>query len=174
VRSGDRVFVHGGAAVPRALAAALVARAGELRDVELVHLHTLGPAPYVAPDLAGAFRHRALFVGANVRAAVQAGRADVVPVFLSDIPALFRCGRLPPDVALLNVSPPDAHGTCSLGTSVDVARSAAESARTVIAQLNPAVPRTLGDAFVHVSRFAATVPVDEAPVEEAPAWPPSS
>ena len=156
VRSGQRVFVHGGAAVPRALLAALVARgrAGELRDVELVHLHTLGPAPYAAPELAGAFRHRALFVGANVRAAVQAGRADFVPVFLSDIPGLFRSGRLPLDVALLNVSPPDAHGFCSLGTSVDVAKAAAESAKTVVAQLNPAVPRSLGDAFVHVGRFA--------------------
>ena len=173
VRSGDRVFVHGGAAVPRALVAALVARgrAGELREVELVHLHTLGPAPYAAPELAGAFRHRALFVGANVRAAVQAGRADVVPVFLSDIPALFRTGRLPLDVALLNVSPPDAHGFCSLGTSVDVAQAAAAAARTVVAQLNPAVPRALGDAFVHVSRFAATLAVDAAPVEEAPAAP---
>jgi acyl-CoA hydrolase len=171
VRSGDRVFVHGGAAVPRALVAALVARAGELRDVELVHLHTLGPAPYVAPELAGSFRHRALFVGANVRAAVQAGRADFVPVFLSDIPALFRSGRLPLDVALLNVSPPDAHGFCSLGTSVDVAKAAAAAARTVVAQLNPAVPRTLGDASVHVGRFHATLAVDEAPPEEAPAAP---
>ena len=173
VRSGQRVFVHGGAAVPRALLAALVARgrADALRDVELVHLHTLGPAPYAAPELAGAFRHRALFVGANVRAAVQAGRADFVPVFLSDIPGLFRSGRLPLDVALLNVSPPDAHGFCSLGTSVDVAKAAAESAKTVIAQLNPAVPRSLGDAFVHVGRFHATLPVDGAPVEEAPAVP---
>src|SRR5215210_409964 len=127
VASGHRVFVHGGAAVPRALVAALVARAGELRDVEIVHLHTHGPAPYTAPDLAGSFRHRALFVGANVREAVQAGRADFVPVFLSDIPDLFRSGRLPLDVALLNVSPPDAHGFCSLGTSVDVAKAAAET-----------------------------------------------
>src|SRR5262245_34216173 len=97
---GDRRFVHGGAAVPRALVAALVARAAALRDVEVVHLHTLGPAPYAAPALAASFRHRALFVGANVRPAVQAGRADFVPVFLSDIPALLRAGRLPLDVAL--------------------------------------------------------------------------
>ena len=168
VRSGQRVFVHGGAAVPRALLAALVARAGELRDVELVHLHTLGPAPTAAPELAGSFRHLALFVGANVREAVQAGRADFVPVFLSDIPDLFRSGRLPLDVALLNVSPPDAHGFCSLGTSVDVAKAAAESARLVIAQLNPAVPRSLGDSFVPAGRFHATVAVDEPPPEETP------
>jgi 4-hydroxybutyrate CoA-transferase len=171
VRSGQRVFVHGGAAVPRTLLAALVARAGELRDVELVHLHTLGPAPTAAPELAGSFRHRALFVGPNVREAVQAGRADFVPVFLSDIPDLFRSGRLPLDVALLNVSPPDAHGFCSLGTSVDVAKAAAESARLVIAQLNPAVPRSLGDSFVPVGRFHATVEVGAPPPEEAPPAP---
>jgi acyl-CoA hydrolase len=169
IRSGHRVFVHGGAAVPRALVAALVARAGELRDVELVHLHTLGPATYVAPALAGVFRHRALFVGANVREAVQAGRADFVPVFLSDIPALFRSGRVPLDVALLNVSPPDAHGYCSLGTSVDVVTAAAAAAPLVVAQINRAMPRSLGDAFVHVGRFAATVEVDEPPLEAPPA-----
>jgi acyl-CoA hydrolase len=139
--------------------------------VELVHLHTLGAAPYAAPELAARFRHRALFVGANVREAVQAGRADFVPVFLSDIPDLFRTGRLPLDVALLNVSPPDAHGFCSLGTSVDVAKAAAESARVVIAQVNAAMPRSLGDSFVHVSRFDAIVEVDEPPLAEAPATP---
>jgi 4-hydroxybutyrate CoA-transferase len=171
VRSGDRVFVHGAAAAPRYLIEALVARAGELRDVEITHLHTLGSAPYVLEAMAGHFRHRALFVGSNVRGAVQAGRADFVPVFLSDIPALFRNGSLPLDVALLNVSPPDAHGFCSLGTSVDVALAAAESARVVIAQINHAMPRTLGDSFVHISRFTETVDVDQPPVEEEPAEP---
>jgi 4-hydroxybutyrate CoA-transferase len=171
VRSGQRVFVHGGAAVPRALVDALVARAPELRDVEVVHLHTLGSAPYTAPALATCFRHRALFVGANVREAVHAGRADYVPVFLSDIPALFRTGRLPVDVALLNVSPPDAHGFCSLGTSVDVAKAAAETAGFVVAQINRAMPRSLGDSFVHVSRFGATIDVDEPPLAESEAAP---
>ena len=171
VSSGDRVFVHGAAAAPQTLIRGLVARADMLRDVEITHLHTLGPAPYVAPGMERSFRHRALFVGGNVRAAVQAGRADFVPVFLSDIPELFRSGGLPLDVALLNVSPPDAHGYCSLGTSVDVALAAALSARTVIAQLNRAMPRSLGQSFVHVGRFAATVEVDEPPIAEAPAQP---
>jgi 4-hydroxybutyrate CoA-transferase len=157
--------------VPRALVDALVARAPELRDVEVVHLHTMGPAPYTAPALATRFRHRALFVGANVREAVHAGRADYVPVFLSDIPALFRSGRLPVDVALLNVSPPDTHGFCSLGTSVDVAKAAAETAGFVVAQLNRAMPRSLGDSFVHVSRFGATIEVDEPPLAESEAAP---
>jgi 4-hydroxybutyrate CoA-transferase len=148
-----------------------VARADELSDVEITHLHTLGSAPYVAESMAGHFRHRALFVGGNVRGAVQAGRADFVPVFLSDIPALFRNGSLPLDVALLNVAPSDAHGFCSLGTSVDVALAAAESARVVIAQINHSMPRSLGDSFVHVSRFAASVDVDEPPIEEEPAPP---
>ena len=171
VRSGDRVFVHGAAAAPQTLIRGLMERADALRDVEVTHLHTLGPAPYVAPGMERSFRHRALFVGSNVRAAVQAGRADFVPVFLSDIPDLFRSGQLPLDVALLNVSPPDGHGYCSLGTSVDVALAAALSARTVIAQLNRAMPRSLGQSFVHVSRFAATLEVDEPPIVEAPAQP---
>ena len=171
VRSGDRVFVHGAAAAPQTLIRGLMERADALRDVEVTHLHTLGPAPYVAPGMERSFRHRALFVGSNVRAAVQAGRADFVPVFLSDIPDLFRSGQLPLDVALLNVSPPDGHGYCSLGTSVDVALAAALSAKTVIAQLNRAMPRSLGQSFVHVSRFAATVEVDEPPIVEAPAQP---
>jgi len=171
VKSGDRVFVHGAAAAPQTLIAALVAHTDELCDVEVTHLHTLGPAPYAAPGMERSFRHRALFVGPNVREAVQAGRADFVPVFLSDIPALFSGGSLPLDVALLNVSMPDAHGFCSLGTSVDVALAAALSARTVIAQLNSSMPRSLGQSFVHVSRFAATVKVNKPPIEEQPAQP---
>jgi acyl-CoA hydrolase len=168
VRSGDRVFVHGAAAAPRYLIEALTNRAPELDRVEIIHLHSNGPAPYVAPEMAPHFRHRALFVGGNVREAVQAGRADFVPVFLSDIPALFRNGSLPLDVALLNVSPPDSHGFCSLGTSVDVALAAVQSAKTVIAQINYAMPRSLGDSFVHTSHFAATVEVHEPPVPVLP------
>jgi acyl-CoA hydrolase len=171
IRSGDRVFVHGAAAAPHTLVEALVRRGPELENVEITHLHSLGKAPYTAPAMAGHFRHRALFVGANVRDAVNAGLADFVPVFLSDIPALFRTGRLPLDVALLNVSLPDAHGYCSLGTSVDIAKAAAETARMVIAQINRAMPRALGDAFVHVSRIDACVDVDEPPIEEEPAAP---
>lgn len=153
VRSGDRVFVHGAAAAPVALINALAARAGELAGVRVTHLHTEAPAPYVAPGMERSFRHEALFVGANVREAVRAGRADYLPIFLSDIPHLFRSGAFPIDVALLNLSAPDEHGFCSLGTSVDVALAAAGMAHTVIALLNAAMPRTLGDAFLHVDQL---------------------
>nr|HPH70308.1 acetyl-CoA hydrolase/transferase C-terminal domain-containing protein [Kofleriaceae bacterium] len=160
VRSGQRVFVQGAAATPMVLLDALVQRASELRDVEMVHLHLEGSAPHAAPELAASFRINALFVGANVRAAVAEGRADYLPVFLSEAPALFRQRVLPLDVALIHVSPPDKHGYCSLGTSVDVAAAAVETATTVIAQINPRMPRTLGYGQVHVSRFAACVDVD--------------
>jgi 4-hydroxybutyrate CoA-transferase len=160
VRSGQRVFVHGAAATPHALLAALANRAHELRDVEIVHLHTNGPAPHIDPDMAGHLRHRALFVGANVREAVNAGRADFVPIFLSDIPALFSSGRLPLDVALIHVAPPDAHGYCSLGTSIDTLHAAVASARLVIAQVNPRVPRTLGNSFIRWDQIDFAVEVD--------------
>lgn len=151
VRSGQRVFLHGGAAVPRTLIAALIRRT-DLRDVEIVHLHTEGDAPWVAPELAGRLRARCLFVGEGVRAAVREGRADYVPVFLSEAPRLFRDRVLPIDVALVSVSPPDRHGYCSLGTSVDIARAAVDTATTVIAQVNTAMPRTHGDGLVDVRR----------------------
>jgi 4-hydroxybutyrate CoA-transferase len=165
IRSGDRVFVHGGAATPTALLEALVGRAADLRDVGIVHFHTEGPAPHLAPEMAAHFRHRALFIGANARDAVNEGRADYVPVFLSDVPELFVSGVLPLDAVLINVSPPDAHGYCSLGTSVDAALAATRAARTVIAQLNPSMPRTLGDSFVHVDEIDLAVDVDHPPHE---------
>jgi acyl-CoA hydrolase len=140
---------------------ALTARATELNEVEIVHMHANGPAPHVAPDMVGHLRHRALFIGANTRQAVNEGRADFVPVFLSDIPQLFSSGVLRLDVALIQVSPPDAHGYCSLGTSVDCAMAAVEAAATVIAQVNPRVPRTLGDSFVHVRQIDLLVEIDE-------------
>jgi acyl-CoA hydrolase len=165
IRSGYQVFLHGGAAVPSLLLDALVARAGDLRDVGLIHFHANGPGPHLAPEMAGHFRHRALFIGPNAREAVNDGRADYVPVFLSDVPELFLTGVLPLDVALINVTRPDAHGFCSLGTSVDAALSAIRSAKTVVAQLNAAVPRTLGDSFVHVSDIDLAVEVDQPPYE---------
>lgn len=167
VRSGDRVFVHTAAAAPRMLVEALAARSEELRKVEIVQLHTEGPAPYAAPGMEKSFRVRCLFIGPNLRAAVAEGRADYVPVFLSEVPALFRQGILPLDVALVQVSPPDRHGFCSLGVSVDGSRAAVETARRVIALVNPQMPRAHGDALVHVSRFAATVETDE-PLPEHP------
>ncbi len=160
IAPGDRVYLHEVAMTPHELVDALVGRAGELTGVETVSLHTEGPAPYVAPEMAGHIRHNALFVGANVREAVNDGRADYTPVFLSRVPSLFLSGQMRLDVALLQVSPPDRHGFCRLGTSIACARAAADHARTVIALVNPRVPRTLGNSAVHVSRFAALVEAD--------------
>ncbi|MGZ3420546.1 MAG: acetyl-CoA hydrolase/transferase family protein [Polyangiales bacterium] len=165
IQSGQRVFVHGVAAAPQHLLDALVARAGELRDVEIVHLHTEGPARYAAREYAKSFRVNALFVGENLREAVNEGRADHTPIFLSDIPDLFRSKAMPLDVALVQVSPPDRHGFCSLGTSVDVARAAVESAKHVIAQVNRHMPRTHGDGLLHVSALDVMVEHD-APLPE--------
>ncbi|HVB63695.1 MAG TPA: acetyl-CoA hydrolase/transferase C-terminal domain-containing protein [Nitrolancea sp.] len=173
IESGQRVFVHGACATPHALIEALVRRGNELRDVRIIHLHSEGDASYLRPEFDGVFRHEALFVGANAREAVNAGRADYLPVFLSEIPVLFRSGRIPVDVALLNVSPPDNHGYCSLGASVDCALQAARSARLVIAQINPAMPRTLGDSFLHVDQIDWAVEVS-APLPEVTPGPISS
>ncbi|MBX3462747.1 MAG: acetyl-CoA hydrolase/transferase family protein [Planctomycetes bacterium] len=169
IQSRQRVFVHAAAATPQVLLEALAARAGELRGVDLVHLHTEGTAPCAAPGLGDSFHSNALFLGANLRDAVARGDADYVPAFLSEMPALFRQRVLPLDVALVHVSPPDRHGYCSLGTSVDIARAAVDSADVVIAQVNPRMPRTHGDGLVHHSRFAAAVAVDEALPEHEPA-----
>lgn len=167
IRSGDQVFVHGGAATPTPLLVGLTERAEELRDVKVVHFHTEGPAPHLAPEMAGSFRHRALFIGANAREAVNEGRADYVPVFLSDVPELFSSGVLALDAVLLNVSVPDSHGYCSLGTSVDAALAATRSAKTVIALLNRSMPRTLGDSFIHVDEIDLGVEIDQPPHEHA-------
>jgi acyl-CoA hydrolase len=167
IKSGARVFVHSVAAAPSRLIEAMTARADELRVVEIVSLHTEGPAPYAAPEMAKSFRVNALFVGANVRRAVEEGRADYLPVFLSEVPSLFRSGILPLDVALVHVSPPDRHGFCSLGVSVDVSRAAVQTARTVVAQVNPRMPRSLGDGLIHVDQIDYMVEVDE-PIHELP------
>ncbi len=163
IRSGEHVFLQGGAAAPSVLLDALVARADELRDVSIVHLHCEGAAPHLQPAMAGHFRHRALFIGANARQAINEGRAEYIPVFLSDVPQLFARGQLPVDVALINVSPPDAHGFCSLGVSVDVAQAAVRAAKVVVAQLNRQMPRTHGDGFVHVDDIDFGVEVSAAP-----------
>jgi 4-hydroxybutyrate CoA-transferase len=165
IASRHRVFVHGGAATPTALLEALAARAPDLEHVEVIHFHTEGPAPHLAREMEGHLRHRALFIGANAREAVNEGRADYVPVFLSDVPELFARGVLTLDAALLNVTRPDAHGYCSLGTSVDAALAAAGAATTVIAQLNASMPRTLGDSFIHVDDIDLAIEVDQPPYE---------
>jgi 4-hydroxybutyrate CoA-transferase len=163
IRSGDRVYVQGAAAAPPVLLDALVARAPELKDVSVVHFHIEGPGPHLAPEMAGHFRHIALFIGPNARAAVNEGRADYVPVFLSDVPQLFNAGLLPLDAVLCNVTVPDQHGYCSLGTSVEAMQAAIRAAKTVIAQLNTAMPRTLGESFIHVSQIDYGVEVDVPP-----------
>ena len=156
VTNGMRVFVHGAAATPTPLLEALVGNP-RLADVTLYHLHTAGPAPFVASAHRDRFRSVSLFAGAPVRDAIADGTADYLPVFLSDIPSLFLTRRIPLDVALLQLSPPDQHGYCSLGTSVDAALAAALSARLIVAEVNERMPRTHGNAFVPFSRVAAFI-----------------
>jgi 4-hydroxybutyrate CoA-transferase len=151
VESGMRVYIHPGCAEPEALVEALMERAPLLTDVEIVHLLTLGPSPYCAPEMTGHFRHNALFVGGNVREAVNDGRADYTPIFLSEVEALFESGEMPIDVAFIQVSPPDPHGYCSFGVGVDCTLTAAKYAHMVVAQVNAQMPRTYGDSFIHVS-----------------------
>lgn len=161
IKPGDRVFVHGGAATPHFLLRKLAERASTLRNVEIVSISLQGDAIIVDPKYKGNFRINSLFVSQNIREAVNDGRADYVPIFLSEIPILFRRGILPLDVALVQVSPPDQHGFCSLGTSVDIAGAAVRSAKQVIAQVNPRMPRTLGDGIIHINDFDAVVHHEE-------------
>jgi acyl-CoA hydrolase len=170
VRSGDQIYIQCAAATPSVLLDALVARAPDLRDVVMVHLHIEGPGPHLAPEMAPHFRHRALFIGPNARQAVNDGRAEFVPVFLSDVPRLFASGLQPLDTVLVNATPPDAHGFCSLGTSVEAMHAAIRAAKTVVVQFNAAMPRTLGDSFIHVSQIDLAVEV-EVPLYERPVGP---
>lgn len=165
IKSGNRVLVQAASATPQTLLKALVARAHELRNVEIVHIHTEGYAAYADPIYADNFRTNCFFIGGNMRKYVQLGSAQYNPVFLSDIPHLFRNGTMPLDVVLLNVSPPDKHGYCSLGVSVDIMIGGLESTKIIIAQINPQMPRTYGDGIIHISRFDACVKVDE-PIQE--------
>ncbi|MCS7183133.1 MAG: hypothetical protein NZ869_08520 [Thermoanaerobaculum sp.] len=167
IKSGDHVWIHGGCNNPEELIQAMVGRADELANVTVIHILTFGRADYAHPKYEGVFRHRALFTGANVRDAVNDGRADFVPVHLSQIPRLISTGILPIDVALIHISPPDEHGFCSFGVGVEGTKAAAETARTVIALVNRQMPRALGDAFIHVSRLTHVVEVDR-PVLELP------
>ncbi len=160
IQSGWRVFVGSGCAVPQQLLAALCRHAPMLHDVELIHLFTLGMADYVDERYAGHFRHNAFFIGENVRQAVSEGRADYTPIFLSEIPELIRRGQRGNQAALLQVSPPDRHGYCSLGINVDIQKAGLERAGLVIAEVNPHMPRTFGGSDVHLSRIDFLVEVD--------------
>jgi len=166
VRHGQRVFIGSGAGEPQTLVEALSARE-DLADAEIIHILTLGVATYAEPRLGERFRHNAYFIGPNVREAVSQGRADYTPIFLSEIPALFRASRVRIDVALISVSPPDEHGYCSYGVSIDIVKSAAESAQFIIAEVNEQMPRALGDCFINVREIDLLVSSDR-PVLEAP------
>jgi len=165
INSGDHVFIHTAAATPLKLVNAMSERHNELSDVQIYHLHTEGPAPYANPDYIKSFKTHSFFVGANVRSAIQTGTADYIPIFLSEVPYLFTNGILSLDVAMIQVSPPDKHGYCSLGVSVDASRAAVLHADTVIAQLNPNMPRTHGDGIIHSSQISYAIEVDE-PIHE--------
>jgi len=161
VESGMRVYIHPGCAEPEALVEALMVRAPYVKNVELIHLLTYGTSPYCAPDMAEHFRHNALFVGGNVREAVNDGRADYTPIFLGEVEALFESGEMPIDVAFIQVSPPDSHGYCSFGVGVECTLTAAKYAHHVVAQVNAQMPRTYGDSFIHVSEIDAIVELSQ-------------
>jgi acetyl-CoA hydrolase len=168
IKSHDRVFMTGNCSVPKELLAALVRRAPELEDVEVVQVLTIGPADYVAPEMEGHIRVNSLFISANVRKAVNEGRADFTPIFLSQIPRALRDpDLLRPDVAMVHCSPPDEHGFCTFGVEVGLTKPAAEAARIIIAEVNDRMPRSLGDSFIHVSRLTHIVPVSY-PIVEVP------
>ncbi|MEZ5057026.1 MAG: hypothetical protein R2879_08310 [Saprospiraceae bacterium] len=161
IKSGDNVYIHTAGATPNSLVHAMTARHKELRDITLYHLHTEGPAPYTAPEYQETFKINSFFLGPNCRTATYNGYADYIPCFLSEIPLMIRNGIVHLDVALIQVSPPDSHGYCSLGISVDATKAAVDKAKVIIAQVNPQMPRTHGDGLIHNSRFSACVEVDE-------------
>lgn len=160
IKSNTTLFVHTAGASPQTLVKALAERADELRNIKIYQMHTEGQAPYADPALKDSFRVKNLFIGGNTRKAVSEGRADFVPIFFSDVPRLFRQGVVDLDVALLQVSPPDNHGYCTLGISVETSLAAAQSAKYLIAEINPKMPRTHGDGSIHISKFAKVVDVD--------------
>ena len=168
IRSGQRVFIGTGCGEPTELVQALCNRSKELTDIEILHLLTLGGAPYAQKDMKDHFRVNSFFIAENVRDVIQQGLGDYTPVFLSDIPKLFQTGHLPLDVALIQVSPPDPRGMCSLGISVDIVKSAAQNASLVIAEVNPQMPKTLGDCFLSVHEIDILIPIDKPLLEFTP------
>ncbi|MBR09018.1 MAG: 4-hydroxybutyrate CoA-transferase [Rickettsiales bacterium] len=170
IKSGDHVYIHTAGATPNSLVQAMTERADELKGVEIYHMHTEGPAPYTNPDLRESFHVNSFFLGANCRSATANGYADFIPSFLSEIPIMFRNGVVPIDVAMIMVSPPDRHGFCSMGISVDASKAAVDVAKVVIAQINPRMPRTHGDGIIHMSRFAAYIELEEE-IHEMPQHP---
>jgi 4-hydroxybutyrate CoA-transferase len=160
IKSGDRIFLSGNASVPRKVLSAIVEYAPNLNDVEVCQALSIASSHYVAPGMEKHLRVNSMFISENIRKAVQEGRADFTPVLLSEFPLLFKNGYLPLDVAIVHVSPPDEHGYCSFGVEVGLTKTAAESAKCIIAEVNQQMPRTLGDSFIHVSKLNHIVPVD--------------
>ena len=167
IKSGDNVVVQPGCAVPLELVRSMVRRKDELENVTIYHILIVGELPYVNPGMEKHFKHKAFFVGANVRKALHEGRAEFIPIFLSEVPLLFKRNIIPVDVALLNVSPPDEHGFCSYGVDVGTIKTAAEKAKVVIAQINSEMPRSLGDSFIHINKIHHIVEHTEA-ISELP------
>ncbi|MCU7519314.1 MAG: acetyl-CoA hydrolase/transferase family protein [Ignavibacteria bacterium] len=167
IKSGDHIAIQPGCAVPMELVRAMVRRKDELENVNIYHILTVGPVPYLDPGMEKHFRHTAFFIGGNSRQAVNEGRADFVPIFLSEVPLLFKNGVIKPDVALINVSPPDEHGFCSYGVDVGTIKTAAEKSKIIIAQVNKRMPRALGDCFIHINKIHYVVEYDEA-IQELP------
>lgn len=161
IKSGDKILAHSNCALPLVLINALMKRKDELYNVEILHALTVGDLPYTKPEMEGHFRHNAFFVGTNAREAVREGRADYMPIFLSETPLLFSKGVINLNAAFIHVSPPDEHGFCSLGVEVGLIKTGAEKAKLVIAQVNKNMPRTLGDSFIHISKIDYIVEVDE-------------
>jgi 4-hydroxybutyrate CoA-transferase len=161
IKSHDKILIHSFCAFPTKIVEALVNRKDELDRVEIFHALTVGELSYLRPGMEKHFIHNATFIGKNSREAVQDGRADFIPIFLSEIPLLYKSGEIKLDAALIHVSPPDEHGFCSLGVEVGLTKTGAESARVIIAQVNKKMPRTLGDSFIHVSKINYMVEADE-------------
>lgn len=167
VKSGDKIVIQPGCAAPMELIRALVRKKDELMDVEIYHILIVGDLPYIKPEMEKHFRHRAFFIGGNVREAVNAGRADYIPIFLSELTLLFKNGVILPDIALINVSPPDEHGYCSYGIEVGNIKTPAENSKVIIAQINDQMPRSLGNSFIHISKIDFIVEHNE-PLMELP------
>ena len=167
IKSGDNIVIQPGCAVPLELVRAMVRRKDDLENVTIYHILIVGELPYVDPGMEKHFKHKAFFTGANVRKAVHEGRAEFIPIFLSEVPLLFKRNIIPVDIALLNVSPPDEHGFCSYGVDVGTIKTAAEKAKIVIAQINSEMPRSLGDSFIHINKIHHIVEHTEA-ISELP------
>jgi acetyl-CoA hydrolase len=167
IKSGDNLVIQPGCAVPMELVRAMVRRKDELQNINIYHILTVGPLPYIEPGMEKHFRHVAFFMGGNVRKAVNEGRADFVPIFLSEVPLLFKNGIIKSDIALINVSPPDEHGFCSYGVDVGTIKTPAEKSQIIIAQINKNMPRTLGDSFIHINKIKYIIEYDE-PIQELP------